>query len=71
MKISVDEVLGGWVVVGGTTMGPFPNKRRAIDLAQGMVGVLKTHGEQVELFVDGAVSSEIDLADGAPMSSAA
>ncbi len=52
MKITVREECGGWVVVGAETMGPFSTRKRAVDLAEGIVGVLLNLGERAELSVE-------------------
>ena len=52
MKIEVKRTPAGWIVVDGTTIGPFAIKSRAIDLAEGMVEALREAGETVELVVD-------------------
>ena len=52
MKIEVKQTRTGWIVVNGTTMGPFAMKSRAIDLAEGMAQALRTFGEVVELIIE-------------------
>lgn len=52
MKIEVKRTPAGWIVVDGTTIGPFAIKSRAIDLAEGMVEVLRDAGETVDLVVE-------------------
>ena len=52
MKIELKRTPAGWIVVDGTTMGPFALKARAVDLAEGMVEALREAGETVELVVD-------------------
>lgn len=52
MKIEVKRTPAGWIVVDGTTIGPFAIKSRAIDLAEDMVEVLRDAGETVDLVVE-------------------
>ena len=51
MKIEVKRTPAGWIVIDGTTMGPFAIKSRAIDLAEGMAQALRSNGEIVELII--------------------
>ncbi len=52
MKIEVKKTPAGWIVIDGTTMGPFAIKSHATDLAEGMTRTLRAAGEVVELIIE-------------------
>ena len=47
----VREMKGGWIVVDGTTNGPFFSKMRAVDLAEGMALAVRAAGQQARVVI--------------------
>lgn len=48
----VRQVSAGWIVEDGTAIGPFVSKEQALDLAQGMVLVIRDAGQEAEYLVE-------------------
>lgn len=45
----VEKAPGGWTVKDGTVIGPFHTKEQALDLAVGMVAIVRQSGQPAEL----------------------
>jgi hypothetical protein len=44
----VEFIDGAWMVLGGDApLGPFFSKERAVDLAEGMAGAMRSMGDEV------------------------
>lgn len=51
----VSEIDGGWVVNGASRLGPFLSRERAMDLAEGMAGALRTRGVDAEVKLEAPI----------------
>ena len=44
----IQRAPGGWVIRDSSTIGPFISKDQALELARGMVAILRQHGEDAD-----------------------
>ena len=43
----------GWIVSNSQSHGPFIGRQRALDLAEGMTAVLRSHGQAARVDIEG------------------